>query len=72
MVKSSAWFIPHRWELWPLPATPDIVQRRLDFTPEWLGEFLWLEEIKMRGAKPREDQPEEDPLTKIKQMGRGK
>lgn len=71
MIKRSALFIPHRWELWPLPATPGIVQQRIDFSEEWLGEFLWLEEIKMRGAKPREDAPEEDPLTKMKKLSRG-
>lgn len=70
MVRASALFIPHRWELWPLPATPGIVEQRIDFSEEWLGEFLWLEEIKMRGAKPREDAPEEDPLTKMKKMSK--
>lgn len=72
MVKNSALFIPHRWELWPMPATPGIVEKRIDFTPAWLGEFLWLEEIKMKGAKERDDLPEEDPLTKIKNLGRSK
>ncbi len=71
MVRTSAFFVPHRWELWPLPATPGVVQRRIDFSPEWLGEYLWLEEIKMKGAEPREDAPEDDPLTQLKKLGRG-
>lgn len=66
MVRSSALFIPHRWELWPMPASPHRVEQRIDFTPEWLGEFLWLNEVKMRGAKPREDEPEDSPLEKMK------
>lgn len=70
MVRDSALFIPHRWELWPIPATPEIVQERVDFTPEWLGEFLWLEKIKMRGAKQRKDAPEEPPLQKILRGGK--
>ncbi|MGD8622243.1 MAG: hypothetical protein PVH60_09830 [Anaerolineales bacterium] len=70
MVKHNAWFVPHRWELWPMPATPSIVEQRIDFTAEWLGEFLWMEEVKMHGAKPRENPPEDDPLTKLKKMGR--
>jgi hypothetical protein len=70
MVKDSALFIPHRWELWPMPATPNRVQKRIDFTPEWLGEFLWMEEVKMNGVKPPEKPPEDDPLTKLKKMGR--
>jgi hypothetical protein len=40
MVRRSALFITHRWELWPLPAIPAIVRERIDFTPEWLGQYL--------------------------------
>ena len=40
MVRKNAIFILHRWELWPLPATPDRVQDRLGYSPEWMCEFL--------------------------------
>lgn len=42
MVRSSAWFIPHKTELWPMPATPQYVAQRIHFSPEWLGAFLSL------------------------------
>ena len=42
MVRSSAWFIPHKTELWPMPARPEYVARRIHFSPEWLGAFLSL------------------------------
>ena len=40
MVRRSALFITHRWELWPLPAIPSLVRQRIGFTPEWLGQYL--------------------------------
>ena len=52
MVRRSALFILHRWELWPLPATPSIVRRRIDFTPEWLDQYLRMHGFKVRGADP--------------------
>ncbi len=53
-LKGSAYFIMHRWEIWPVPATPRFVKGRLDFTPEWLGGFLWANGIKLPGSKPLE------------------
>jgi hypothetical protein len=40
MVRRTALFIPHPWELWPLPALPSIVRKRIGFTPEWVQQFL--------------------------------
>lgn len=34
------WFVPHRWELWPVPVRPETVQRRFQFTPAWLQMVL--------------------------------
>ncbi len=34
------WFVPHRWELWPVPVRPETVQRRFQFTPHWLKTIL--------------------------------
>ncbi len=48
MVRKKAIFILHRWELWPIPATPDRVQERLGFTAEWMGEFLNENDIQVR------------------------
>jgi len=53
MVRRSALFILHRWELWPLPATPSIVRRRIDFTPEWLAQYLRTHGFKVHGADPK-------------------
>ena len=32
--------IPHKTEFWPMPAKPEYVRSRLNFTPEWLGAYL--------------------------------
>ncbi len=32
--------IPHKLEFWPMPAKPEYVRARLNFTPEWLGAYL--------------------------------
>jgi hypothetical protein len=53
MVRRSALFITHRWELWPLPAIPSIVRERIDFTPEWLDQYLRTQGFKVRGPGPR-------------------
>jgi hypothetical protein len=41
-LKKSAWFILHKSELFPVPAWPVIVQKRLNFTPAWMGAYLSL------------------------------
>ncbi len=40
IVKETALFVPHRWELWPVRATPEHVKEHLDFTPEWIEQCL--------------------------------
>jgi len=50
-LRGSAAFILHRWEIWPVPATPRFVKDRIDFTPEWLGGYLWANGLKVRGGK---------------------
>jgi hypothetical protein len=40
MVRRTAYFIPHHWELWPLPALPFIVRNRIGFNSEWVKQFL--------------------------------
>jgi PTS system galactitol-specific IIA component len=54
-LRGTAYFIPHRWEIWPVPATPRFVKGRIDFTPEWLGGFLWANGIKLPGSKAPEE-----------------
>jgi len=41
-VKANAKFVPHKTELFPMPAKPDYVKKRIHFTPEWVGAFLKL------------------------------
>lgn len=55
MVRKTAFFIPHRWEIWPMPATPKHVAGRLDFTPEWLGQHLLANGIRVRGVSPKKE-----------------
>jgi len=45
MLRRRAWFIPHRTELFPVPASPGTVARRLNFTPGWVGAYLRLNGI---------------------------
>jgi hypothetical protein len=59
MVRKTAFFIPHRWEIWPVRATPERVAERMAFSPEWLGEFLWENGIQVRGAAPKKEREEE-------------
>ena len=42
IVKTSAKFIPHKTELFPVPAKPEYVKTRMNFTPEWVGAILSL------------------------------
>lgn len=35
-----AWFIPHRLDLWPVPAKAEWVQQKLAFSPQWIAEVL--------------------------------
>ncbi|NIS83561.1 MAG: hypothetical protein GTO14_25945 [Anaerolineales bacterium] len=51
MLRTTAWFVPHRWELWPLPATPKIVQERINFTPKWLKQYLKENGISFRSHR---------------------
>jgi hypothetical protein len=56
-LRGSAVYILHRWEIFPVPATPRFVKDRIDFTPEWLGGFLWANGIKLPGGKaPEKDE----------------
>ena len=47
MLKKSAWFILHKSELFPVLAWPKIVQKRLNFTPAWMGAYLLLNGIEL-------------------------
>lgn len=53
MVRHSALFVPHRLEMWPVPATPDNVQHHVDFSPEWIYRFLTKQGFRVHGAKPK-------------------
>jgi hypothetical protein len=64
-LRGSAYFIMHRWEIWPVPATPRFVKGRLDFTPEWLGGFLWANGIKLPGSKAPEKDERSPNLPKV-------
>ena len=42
MLKRTTWFVPHKMELWPVPARPEYVRKRLNLSPFWLGAYLRL------------------------------
>ncbi|MCG2768690.1 MAG: hypothetical protein L6435_09965 [Anaerolineae bacterium] len=39
-VREWAWFVPHRLDLWPVPARPETVQQKLPFSAQWIAEVL--------------------------------
>ncbi len=39
-INKLAWFIPHRWDMWPIPATLPNVKERIGFSPEWVKNVL--------------------------------
>jgi hypothetical protein len=47
MLKQRAWFILHKSELFPVPASPRVVRKRLNFTPAWMGAYLRLNGIEL-------------------------
>ena len=53
MVRRSALFVPHRLEMWPVPATPANVQHHVNFSPEWIYECLTAQGFRLHGAKPK-------------------
>jgi hypothetical protein len=53
MVRHSAFFVPHRLEMWPVPATPDNAQHHVNFSPAWIYEFLTARGFRVHGAKPK-------------------
>lgn len=57
MVRHTAWFVPHRWEMWPLPAFPAVVRDRMKFTPQWLAQRLSENGVHLRGGGPKEKAP---------------
>lgn len=40
MVRKSAYFVPHKSELFPIPARPDAICARINFSADWVGAFL--------------------------------
>jgi len=44
-VKKWAWFVPHRLDLWPVPVNAANVQKRFNFSPEWISELLKQNDI---------------------------
>ncbi len=39
-VKKWAWFVPHRFDLWPVPANERTVKGKIGFSPEWISDVL--------------------------------
>ncbi|MGD0707016.1 MAG: hypothetical protein ABSA51_01035 [Anaerolineaceae bacterium] len=60
MLKSTALFIPHKTELWPMPASPNYVKNRIRFLPEVVGLFLANNKIVLVGVEIEPDHIESD------------
>lgn len=59
MLKDTAKFIPHKSELWPMPASPDYVKDRIKFSPEVVGRFLANNEIVLEGVVLEQENTEQ-------------
>jgi hypothetical protein len=46
-VRDWAWFVPHRLDLWPVPVTPETVQYKVPFSPEWISDVLRRHDIRL-------------------------
>ena len=44
------WYIPHRWDLWPVRPTEKNVNAKLALTVEWLGTFLEKNGVSLHSA----------------------
>jgi hypothetical protein len=53
LVRSNAWFVLSKNELYPVSADPDRLKDRMNLTPVWLGAYLKLKGIEL---KMNEDQ----------------
>lgn len=65
LIQEKIKFIPHKSEFWPMPAKPDYVRGRLNFTPEWLGAYLKLNGVKLQASE--EQQARIDEIAAISQ-----
>ena len=36
----GGWFIPHHYDLWPVPIRAKTVQEKMPFSPEWIAKVL--------------------------------
>ena len=49
MVRASAWFVTHKTELFPIPARPELVLKRLDMDDVYIGRILVAHDIELKG-----------------------
>ena len=55
MVPKTAKFIPHKSELYPVPAKLETVRARINFSPEWLGAFLHLKGFTLKATPAQQE-----------------
>jgi hypothetical protein len=55
-INKIAWFVLHKSELFPIPAFPKIVQKRLNFTPAWMGAYLQINGIHLPASAELKEQ----------------
>lgn len=48
-VRGLVWFVPHRTELFPVPAKPDYLIERLGVNPEFVGRVLIQGGVELKG-----------------------
>jgi hypothetical protein len=50
-----AWFIPHRWEIWPVPARAETVRLKMSFSPQWIAALLAKHGLSLNSQESEEE-----------------
>ena len=46
-LRDWGWFVPHRLDLWPVLVTPETVQHKLPFSPQWIAKALRQNDVRL-------------------------
>jgi hypothetical protein len=49
MIRKSVWYVTHKTELFPIPARPDLVMKRIGMDITCVGKILIRHGIELRG-----------------------
>ncbi len=54
LIKTCGWFVPHKFDLWPVPMSGKSVKDKIGYSPEWIAALLSRGGMEVDGKrKPR-------------------